>query len=74
MQSVNDDDSPSVLRQLTETVTSQLRGEEGALTLCELLGTMVGLFSLVGEDCMDEFIEEKEAKVRGGVSFPGQTE
>lgn len=74
MQSVNDDDSPSVLRQLTETVTSQLRGEEGALTLCELLATMVGLFSLVGEDCMDEFGEEKEAKVRDRVSIPGQTE
>ena len=67
MLSVNDTESPSVLKQLMDVVKTQLGGGGGSVvTLCDLLGVMVGLYSLVGEDCADERSEEIEAKVRRG--------
>lgn len=66
MLSVNDTESPSVLKQLMDIVKTQLGGGGSVITLCDLLGVMVGLYSLVGEDCADERSEEREAKVRGG--------
>ena len=65
MLSVNDTESPSVLKQLMDIVKTQLGGGGSVVTLCDLLGVMVGLYSLVGEDCADERSEEREAKVRG---------
>ena len=67
MLSVNDTESPSVLKQLMDIVKTQLGGGGSVTTLCDLLGVMVGLYSLVGEGCADERSEEREAKVRGGV-------
>jgi len=68
MLSVNDTESPSVLKQLLDIIRTQLGGGGGGsvITLSDLLGVMVGLYSLVGEDCADEHSEEREAKVRGG--------
>lgn len=67
MLSVNDTESPSVLKQLLDIIRTQLGGGGGSvITLSDLLGVMVGLYSLVGEDCADEHSEEREAKVRGG--------
>lgn len=66
MLSVNDTESPSVLKQLMDIVKTQLGGGGSVTTLCDLLGVMVGLYSLVGEGCADERSEEREAKVRGG--------
>ena len=66
MLSVNDTESPSVLKQLMDVIKTQLGGGGSVITLGDLLGVMVGLYSLVGEDCVDERGEEREAKVRGG--------
>lgn len=67
MLSVNDTESPSVLKQLMDIIRTQLGGGGGSVvTVSDLLGVMVGLYSLVGEDCADEHSEEREAKVRGG--------
>lgn len=68
MLSVNDTESPSVLKQLLDIIRTQLGGGGGGsvITLSDLLGVMVGLYSLVGEDCADEYSEEREAKVREG--------
>lgn len=68
MLSVNDTESPSVLKQLLDIIRTQLGGGGGGsvITLSDLLGVMVGLYSLVGEDCADEHSEEREAKVREG--------
>lgn len=68
MLSVNDTESPSVLKQLMDIIRTQLGGGGGGsvVTVSDLLGVMVGLYSLVGEDCADEHSEEREAKVRGG--------
>lgn len=65
MLSVSDAESPSVLKQLMDIIKTQLGGGGGSvITLGDLLGVMVGLYSLVGEDCADECGEEREAKVR----------
>lgn len=65
MLSVSDAESLSVLKQLMDIIKTQLGGGGGSvITLGDLLGVMVGLYSLVGEDCADECGEEREAKVR----------
>lgn len=65
MLSVSDAESPSVVKQLMDIIKTQLGGGGGSvITLGDLLGVMVGLYSLVGEDCADECGEEREAKVR----------
>ena len=64
--SLHDKDSPSVTAQLTEEAKRQASISSNPatpLSLSELLGVGVGVFSLVGEEgCVKDGMEEKELK------------
>lgn len=60
---VADKDSDSVVKQLTTLARRQVDGDGGSSSLSELLGLAVCMFSLVGDDCLDQPSEETELKV-----------
>ena len=69
---MSDSDSDSVVVQLASLARKQLTEEGGGhmtpagshVTLSELLGLAVCMYSMVGEDCVDDASEGAELKVR----------
>ena len=63
MSSASDPNSPNVLTQLTKLVLGQGSPENDQLTLCDLLGLGVAIFSLLGVACVEKQRDIDQFKV-----------
>ena len=64
--SVSDKESPSVVQQLTDLIKQQLstaKKDQEQISLCDVLGLAVFMFSLLEDGCLQEQNEEREMKV-----------